>query len=257
MVAGAVNGGGIYSSGQAVAAYFNYNTTANNSQLLIGTIVADPVPQETAAPQQHPAPLMSSSDHVNPELVPAICSASYLDPTPCELFESVVGQYVSTAITRGELVCDFAAQISSHCSAGHWYAFVAVDQVLAAPHTPDPIHLQACIVLSCTDVTPVHGANVSCSESFFAYTSFQSFSLAGNFSSDVDVFPYLSLDLVCILSLSILSFSYSPRFQGELTSNSQTTFTAAVNPVVFASSTEWSNNNIILSASLYGLAPLP
>ena len=122
-------------------------------------------------------------------------TADFVAPLPCILFEAAPDVHVTLPLAYQRVGCVFDVAMSN-ASRGHWYAVVAVDEVWTAPGTPDPLHLQACMLLSCVAAPPHGGATVTCSPTYDAFAALQSFSIVGNFTESVQVLPYLSLDQV-------------------------------------------------------------
>ena len=195
LVAGSVNGGGVYTAGQPLATFFNASLTPTDVQQLLVAVVSSAFPD--------PAP--ASADDAIPATMPisdgsfvfARCtSADFVTPLPCVLFEAVPSQTFTTPLAYGLMGCQFQAETAPTAAAGHWYAFVAVDEVFTAPGTPDPCHIRACMFLSCTARRPSDRDTVACSPDYNAAGTFMSFSILGNFTDNDQVLPYLALDQV-------------------------------------------------------------
>ena len=191
LVAGGANGGGIYAAGEALNTYFNANNT-DIRHLVVSVVVTDPV----APPPSHIRKDNVVGSRSN-ALIDASClSGDFLSSVPCILFETTPSTRYDANLAQGIIGCHFDVSTSPTSPAGHWYAFVALDQIWQDPATPDPIHMQACFIMSCTSVVLVPGSSVTCSSSFLAPSAFSSFDIIGNHTAEVMVFPYLALNNV-------------------------------------------------------------
>ena len=197
LIAGSVNGGGIFSKGAVLTTYFDTNATARVQQLLVSEVpvlsAADVEDDESTAVMLSPTP-PAEFPEIYPHIDRTCIVADWLPPQACILFGSSPASMFWMNRKLSDVECAFNATIGADTSDGSWYAFTAVDEVLAAHGTPDALRLQACVVVNCVSYGDLPKAgNVTCSSAFTSTTSFAAFSMETKSDKTTEFLPFLAL----------------------------------------------------------------
>jgi hypothetical protein len=268
------SGGGIYASGQALAAVFN-STSILMNQLLVATVPIQPkkvddVDDERTRPQpiaRHPIELMSTPASQRPHANPL----TTLDYQPCQPNQMFAGaanctvlnaaQLSEVAIAEGRLTDDmtFSIPISyggvsclvevsfNQINSTDQYMAFAYEGVQTFPDTPDPLSLQICALHHCLPTPSVGRASslLTCQGSWDAFEStIDAFSItATGFESDTSAFPMLAVDDGQII-VDVEQTTYTDHNPGP----------NSVRVVQWSSTANFSDQSLS-SAMVYGIRP--